>query len=345
MQDGKGSAAQLMQRPALIWILGTGGHGELLNYSPITKTKSAIQLLHTENHYEALLINDKLNVQQLSRLALTLSSGYVDLDPQSNPPANNPVAIDLATVVNDLAVPLKEGVSKRRASTTDLCNLVETARNLNFPQSCKRPRSTGSRKKLAFNLPIAKCKTSLKRSRPISGENVQEGSPAPISTLMPTNDFLQHNQMYPVRKSARLANQSSRLSKLKDPVLSSSLATDTLKPLPMTPLQTIDGSDLSTFPHLHSLYCHIGQSDSQRTSLLSRQDVPPTSRKRHAAVLVEQLHIVQGQQQITQGLSRSDPGLSLSRQGDHHTHTDLNKIGWPSQQSGNKGMYQSCTPG
>jgi hypothetical protein len=269
--------AQLMQRPALIWTLATGGHGEHLNYSPMTKTRSAIQILHAGNHYEALLINDELNVQQLSRLALSVSGGYIDLNPQSNLPAINPVAINLKTLANDLAVPLKGGVSKRSVNTADLsCNVVEIAMNLNFPQSCKRPRSTRSRKKFAFNLPAVKCKTSLKRSRPIFVGNQQAGLPAPNSNLMPTYDFMQHDQLYPVPKSARLANQSSRLSK-KDSALSSPLATDTLKPLTMTLLQAVDGSYLSTFRPLH---CPTGQSDSKRSiSVISSLHVFPNVQK------------------------------------------------------------------
>jgi hypothetical protein len=52
------AAAEILGHPLLIWTLHTGRHGFLYNYSKSFKNQQTIHILHSANHFDALLVNN-----------------------------------------------------------------------------------------------------------------------------------------------------------------------------------------------------------------------------------------------------------------------------------------------
>jgi hypothetical protein len=69
------ATAEIYQVPVLIWSTRSKAHGFLLNHGVHTTNKGAIHLLHSGNHYDALIPDCRLsNCRQTNSLANSISS-------------------------------------------------------------------------------------------------------------------------------------------------------------------------------------------------------------------------------------------------------------------------------
>jgi hypothetical protein len=70
------AAAEILGHPLLIWTMNTGRHGFLYNYSDSSRFKQTLHIVHSTNHFDALVVNNPLlNLQYTQQLAQCSSSG------------------------------------------------------------------------------------------------------------------------------------------------------------------------------------------------------------------------------------------------------------------------------
>jgi hypothetical protein len=70
------AAAEILGHPLLIWTMNTGYHGFLYNYSDSSQSKQTLHIVHSTNHFDALVVdNPSLNLQYIEQLAQRSASG------------------------------------------------------------------------------------------------------------------------------------------------------------------------------------------------------------------------------------------------------------------------------